>query len=171
MFDLKDLNSWRVLGSTPVKFKNAEPRKVRLEVLAEDEAKLYVKQANGPVYIGTFDGYDVVTFYANGPYELSAKGGPVKVRSPEFDGPNAVEVPDAVSFTRIVTRRQRNPELELITRKMQENMERRFAQLANDVQLRENARERQRQAEAASLAAAEDDDGDDGQEGESEADA
>ena len=149
MFRLKNLDRWRTIPTNGFSFKNAEPRTVRLEVLAEDAVYLYVAQGkDSPQFIGTFHGYDVVEFEVGGPWKLASSKGKVQVHTPELDGPTAVEIPDAVTFTKIVTRRQRNPELELMMSKMSQNMERRLAQVTNDLQLAAAADRRAAVAEA-----------------------
>lgn len=153
MFDLKDLDRWVPVTKTALKFTNPEPRKIRLEVLAESEAVLVVTQARKDHFIGRFDGYDVVQFSASGPFELRAESGKVKVWTSEFDAA-AVEIPEAVSFTRTHTRRQRNPELELMMKKVSDNMERRISQVVRDTSLAIAAERREREQERAAAEAA-----------------
>lgn len=128
MFDLKEPSRFRQVGKSPMKFGGPEPRKVRLEVLSEEPAKLYMKDKTGSHYIGTFEGYDVVQFNVAGPWELTGSGPGCKAFTTELDTV-AIEIPEAVSFTGIMTRRQRNPELELMMRKVTQTMERRIAQV------------------------------------------
>lgn len=141
MFDLKHLDRWSPVGATAVKFRNTDPRKVRLEVLSEGEAKLYVQEGKRKQFIGTFDGYDVVQFSVNGPWELTGTG-KVQFWCSELDGGGMVEIPDAVSFTRIMTRRVRNPELELMMHKVTQNVERRLEQVGRDFGLQREADKR-----------------------------
>ena len=91
-------------------------------------------------FIGHFRGYDVVVFNVPGPFELKASGA-CRIWTPEMDT-LAVEIPDAVSFTRMMQRRQRNPELELMMNKVQATMERRLAQVERDVTLRVSTEQR-----------------------------
>lgn len=136
MFDLKELSKWVTLTDSGIKFPETEPRKIRLEVLAENSVKLYVEDGKAKAaYIGTFEGYDVVQFNVMGEARLQADGPGCKIWSPEFRG-QSFELPDAVSFTRTMTRRQRNPEMEKLAHQMQLNMERRLAQVQKDVTLR-----------------------------------
>lgn len=135
MYDLKELARWVPVSDKGIKFPVKEPRKIRLEVLAENPAKLYVTDGKAkPVYIGSFEGYDVVQFNVAGDAKLQADGAGVMVWSGEFQD-QIIEIPEAVSFTRMMTRRQRNPELEQLQLRMQQNMERRLAQVQRDVTL------------------------------------
>lgn len=138
MFDLKNLDRWKRIGKgTAVPFNNKEPRKVRLEVLAEDVTVLRVGQGKGSaMFIGRFLGYDVVQFQVDGPWTLQADGGICYFWTPELEDFGAPEIPEAVSFTKIMNRRERNPELELLMKKVGDNMERRIAQVERDVNLR-----------------------------------
>lgn len=147
MFDLKELTRWVEVTDKGIKFPHDEPRKIRLEVLAEKEESLYVKDGKDePFYIGTFHGYDVVQFNVRGPCSIQATGAGVKVFTPEFQS-HVIEIPDAVSFTRMVERRVRNPELERIELKMRQNMEHRLRQVEKDVTLRVSQRMREENAE------------------------
>lgn len=137
MYDLKNLERW-IPVKAGLKFPNDEPRKVRLEVLSpEEDSLLYVTQAKGPKFcIGRFfRSYEVVQFAVNGAWSLTASGGNVLIWTPETVDAGIVKLPDAVSFTTIMTRRQRNPELELLMKKVGDNMERRIAQVQHDVSL------------------------------------
>lgn len=148
MFDLKELTRWVEVTDKGVRFPNEVPRKIRLEVLAEKEESLYIKDGKDkPFYIGTFHGYDVVQFNVQSDCSLQATGAGVKVFTTEFQS-EVIELPDAVSFTRLVQRRVRNPELEMIEHKMRQNMERRLRQVEKDVTLRVSQRMREENAKA-----------------------
>lgn len=142
MFDLKELDRFKVLGKTPMIFKNAHRRGVRLEVLAEEPANLFVHYGGKAFFIGGFDGYDVVQFQVPGVFSLTAKGGPVSVWTAEMDT-TAVEIPDKVSFTRIMTRRARNPELEAMMQVVQRTVDQRIAMVQRDATLQIAAERRQ----------------------------
>ena len=142
MYDLKELSRYVEVSDKGIVFPHSQPRKIRLEVLAENEADLYIKDGpEKPIYIGSFHGFDIVQFNVRGTATLQATGAGVRVWTTEFQDA-VIEIPDAVSFTRTMTRRQRNPELEAIQFKMQENMERRLRQVARDVTLQVSAKMR-----------------------------
>lgn len=142
MYDLKELSRYVELSDKGLKFPHSQPRKIRLEVLAESKQALYVKDGEEkPFYIGTFEGFDIVQFNVRGTATLQATGGGVRVWTTEFQDAT-IEIPDAISFTRTMTRRQRNPELEAIQFKMQQNMEARLRQVQRDVTLEVSAKMR-----------------------------
>lgn len=148
MYNLKDLDRWLPIGKTAYKFPNENRRYMRLEVLAEEPANLYVHYGRETHFIGGFEGYDVVQFEVPGVFTITAKGGQCKIWTPELESAGAIEIPEAVSFTKIMTRRTRNPELEAMMHKVQQNMERRIEQVERDVNLRvQNERRIQEQAD------------------------
>lgn len=147
MYDLKELTRYVEVTDKGIKFPHDEPRKIRLEVLSEKETDLFVKDGkDSPIYIGTFRGFDIVQFNVRGPTILQATGPGVRVYTPEFQS-EVIEIPEAISFTRTMTRRQRNPEVEAMGQMMQRNMERRLRQVERDVTLRVSQQMRETHAE------------------------
>lgn len=147
-YDLTDLAKWRyVPADAGLDFPTTDPRKVRLEVLAETaDTRLWVEPiAPGKRVrhcIGVFHGYDVVKFQIDGPFRLLANGAGCKIWTPETVSAGAREMPDAVSFTTMMTRRVRNPEMERMMHKMQQNVERRLRIAERDMELRYNPERR-----------------------------
>lgn len=141
MFKLGELDRWKPVGKAPIRFLTDQPRPVRIEVNAEDETKLFCSYGKERHFLGIFEGYDVVSFEVPGMFEISSNGGTCKIWTPEMDT-LAVEIPEAVSFTRAMNRAQRNPELELMMQKVTDTMERRIAQVTQDVTLRMSAERR-----------------------------
>lgn len=150
-YDLANLDKWKAIGSG-IRFPGTEPRNCRIEFLADEETKIFVKHDGHAHFLGLVRGYEVIRFAVTGPYEVhQAKGGGALLWTPELTTAGAVEIPDAVSFTKLMTRKQRNPEMELMMHTMQVNMERRLRQVARDMGLADAAR---RQAEERDRAAA-----------------
>lgn len=154
-YDLADLHKWRPIGGG-LRFPRPEPRNVRIEFLSDEDVKIFIRETvpgEGKPhehFIGVFRGYEVIRFAVRGPFEVhQGKGGACVIWTPEIETAGAVEIPEAVSFTRLITRKQRNPELELIMQKMQVNMERRLRQVARDMGLAENARRQEAERERA----------------------
>lgn len=109
-------------------------RSVRLRVNAPMPMALYINQAelDAPVLLAHVVGLDEIQFEVLGDYVVMADQGDCFFDT--LDGTKPfVESVDNESFTQIVERRVRNPELELIERRMQENMERRMALMAAEV--------------------------------------
>ncbi|AXH75493.1 MAG: hypothetical protein [Microviridae sp.] len=115
-----------------LKFGNTRPRKVRLEVNAPDSVALSVADADGVSYfLALVAGRDTVEFYSRGSFTLVADGACWVYTA---DGDDISAVVDApVSFTKIATRRSRNPELERIAFEMSRNMNRRLEQQADEL--------------------------------------
>ncbi len=105
-------------------------RLVRLRVNAPQRVALYLTLPDlvDPVFVATVQGLDEIQFYVDGDYKLSAIGGELWFDTLDGTRPD-VEPVEPDSFTSIVERRQRNPELELLERKMHENIERRMSYL------------------------------------------
>lgn len=138
MYDLADLTKWRRLSSDGIEFANDKPRKVRLELLAAEPTRLGViaaglPQFKGGMHIGTIFGYEVISFQIDGPFKLVADGEGCFVWTPELEGVIAHEIPDAITFTTMMNRRERNPHMELLMHKLNQNVERRMRQLEKDV--------------------------------------
>lgn len=145
-YDLGDLARWRLLDKKGIEFAREEPRKVRLELFGSGEALVSVEQGKRSFPLGLIDGYTVVSFWVPGRYRIWAEG-VCYGYTPEMET-LATEIPGAVTFTRIVERRQRNPELELMMSKMTANLERRIQQVTRDASLKgaADAREAVREA-------------------------
>lgn len=138
MYDLADLSKWRRLNSAGVEFPNDKPRKVRLELLAAEPTHVGVVAKGLPAFrngmhIGTIMGYEVISFQIDGPFKLIADTNSAFVWTPELEGVIAHEIPDAITFTTMMNRRERNPQMELMMHKLNQNVERRMRQLEKDV--------------------------------------
>lgn len=134
MYDLTDLTKWRPIGTAGIDFPTDKPRKVRLELLAADEVTVAVKFDKRSMPIGVFHGYEVISFQMQGPFTLTCDG-QCFVWTPELETTGAVEIPDAIPFTTMMNRRERNPQLELLMHKMNQNVERRMRKLEQDMVL------------------------------------
>lgn len=136
---LGSLSRWRpfmghavILGGTPHR-----ERQIRLHFNCESETAIY------RVFADTDDqqlitvvpaGNETVEFHAAGEVRFIAvpiSGTEVWYQTADIE-PTYIEVDDPAIFTRIAARRHRNPELEEIMYRMQENMERRFAMQAHE---------------------------------------
>lgn len=126
---IQDIKKWKVCeeGSAIV-FGASAPRRVRLDVNSHAEVRLTYADGNGElVPLALVKGRDVIEFQASGEFSIIVDGGPLWYYT--IDGQKlAIKKPDAVSFTRIIERRPRNPEVELMNYLMNQNMERRFEQ-------------------------------------------
>lgn len=136
---LMDLTKWRVLEEGQmIHFEKSTPRTVRIDVNAPDAIKVFAKETETPeqeIFVANVYGRDTLEFSVNGAFDLTAVGGEMWWYT--IDGQNlAMDAVDDRSFTRVVERRQRNPELEYMMQMMQLNMERRLAHVAQETELR-----------------------------------
>lgn len=123
-----DLGKWKCLQDGEfASFEGDRPRTVRIELNAPDPARVYInelKTDDPPILLCRVMGRDTVSFSVNGPFEIQVDA---EVWFYTADGMQvAVEKIDHESFTRIVERRVRNPELELMMYTARINMERRL---------------------------------------------
>lgn len=116
-----------------VEFPSTRPRRIRLEVNAPGDCTLYVVQPDGDlVFLALVRGRDTVEFVTDGKVGLMADGADCWIYTADGDDVSSV-IPDAQSFTRIMERRQRNPELERIAAEMRFNTERRLEKQADEL--------------------------------------
>lgn len=106
--------------------EESQPRVIRLEVNAEDKCKLYVEEDGVENFLALVEGRDEIQFSTEGVCHLSVSGGLVNIKTAEL-ADWSVEAVDDTTFTTIVERRMRNPELELMMHLQQQNMEKRLA--------------------------------------------
>lgn len=137
MKNLKDINKLVLAepASALVLVEGEFPREVRLEINAEEVVRLAVRSASNPNvmrFLTDVRGRDTVVFTADEPCEVwLTSDGQVWWWSVEFE--QASVISDAPTYTKIAERRQRNPELERVARKMQENADRRIAALMREM--------------------------------------
>lgn len=142
-----NLDKWRYLAQGEViRFTSDRPRTVRLEVNAEDKCKFFVAEgAEDPVFLAVVEGRDALEFSAQGEFDLLVTGGSAAIYTADGDDWSVAEV-DGATFTKIVERRMRNPELEYMMFVQNQNMEKRLAQQADELQRRFEASAAERDA-------------------------
>ena len=127
IFAIYDWQHLPVGSRATVKTDLRHQRTVRLKVNAPKPMALYLSQEDGEeMFLAHIVGLDEIEFHVQGDYTLLPLGGDVYFNTQDGSNP-AVDPIEPASFTQIVERRVRNPELELMERKMAENMERRMA--------------------------------------------
>ncbi|TIS45688.1 hypothetical protein [Mesorhizobium sp.] len=141
IINLKDLLRWAEMKPGEViKFNAGNPRKVRLQVNCRFQTAFYI------VHVDDLTGELAERFLATAPaglavIEFMTGGQPFRIGADASDAvlyytaemeATGIEVPDAESFTKIAHRRARNPELEQMMFLMNQNMERRLAQMDRD---------------------------------------
>ena len=137
MQKLANLDKWtRLSTKDSIRFSNTMPRTVRLQVNSPDVARLWVEphtdEGSGELqFLARVVGLDVIEFSAPGAFSLFAEGEDVFIYT--ADGADVSLVNEAPeSFTKIVERRRRNPELEYMMAIQNRNMEKRLAELAEE---------------------------------------
>lgn len=133
MIDLRDWNKFQRLESGALKLAGGRHRMVRLEVNTETDAAFTL---NG-VLLAVASGRDAIVFPvpAEGGTIRCTSEGDVFVFTKELEE-GAAEMVAAESFTKPAVRRERNPEVERIMRKMQENADRRARRAVADMEQR-----------------------------------
>lgn len=133
---LNELDRWLVLGPKQgISFDAAAARKVRLQLNSQAYSSLYIlsgkKEKQQERFLCAIPaGLSVVEWYTGTDafQVVSDTETEIFYQSSDLES-SAVENLDPEIFTKIAARRARNPELEAIQWAMQQNMERRFAQL------------------------------------------
>lgn len=147
---LNSLARWAYLDPKEAISFDGDPlreRLIRLQLNLEAVTSFYITDGErGTNFLCTMaEGVDVLEFYCAGKFSVFAEegSGVVHYQSADLE-PTFSEVVDPVIFTKIANRRHRNPELEEMMYRMQENMERRLEQQAHEF---DAALQRRRQEE------------------------
>lgn len=131
---LKNLDKWEhAVSGQAIRFPLDQSRRVTLDVNAPFDTRLYYtrpgKAKAEPVFLALVKGLDRVVFHIDHAFDLVGDAD-FSLYSSEFEETSFVS--DEETFTTIVERRQRNPELEYIAEVMERNMQKRLAQVAGD---------------------------------------
>lgn len=157
MQKMYNLSKWSKLEEGEIMtFSDTRQRTVRLEVNSGSEVQLFLGyEGQDMEFFALVKGRDVIEFSAEDAFSITADGGPVAIYTADGDDWSVAAV-DPLSFTRIVERRIRNPDMDRMMFEMQINMEKRFAQQNADFELRLNHERRlaRRDAERAKAEAA-----------------
>ena len=138
---LFNLSKWRVVSEGElIRYEREHPRTVRFEVNAPNLVRLdLIEDGRDPMFLARVIGRDVIEFSADASFEITVDGGDCYFYTVEGDD-WSVEPVDDRTFTKIVERRQRNPELEYMMAVQQQNMEKRLAAQADELERRFAAR-------------------------------
>lgn len=127
MQTIYNLDKWfRLNEGEKLAMRGGRARKVVLEVNSPAEAALYVAVAGvDPIFLALVKGRDKVEFYAPGQEEFHLMAEGCSVFLYTVDGIDISAVSDgSESFVRIIERKPRNRELELMQYEMRSNMQR-----------------------------------------------
>ena len=135
---LNSLDRWNVLEAGHAilfeNMSNGSERRIRLHLNLSRQTTFFVENEEGPRFLAVAGpGLETIEFGMAGRCAVIAEDGAGEVQYQTAEGePTFVEIVDPVIFTKIATRRPRNPELEEIMYRMQINMEHRLAQQAGE---------------------------------------
>ena len=137
---LHNLSKWRELkAGDGIEFVGERDRRVRIEFNTETATRLHLVHGDDDdtqvTFVTVVEGFDVVEFTAPGNCVLAATSdGEVWYFTNEGD----VEATDrqAVSFTKVMNRRARNPELERMMWKMEQNIAARMSVMEAELEAR-----------------------------------
>jgi hypothetical protein len=127
---IHNVSKWAALQPGDIlELRGLDRRRVRVEFNCPAPTRIDVVEGDKPTFLAIVQGYEVVEFTAGAEVHLVATSED-EVWYFTNDGDQiAVERPEAVSFTKIASRRARNPDLELMMFKMEQNISRRTAAL------------------------------------------
>lgn len=131
---LHNVDKWfEVAAGKAVNFGNTDPRKVRLDVNSAGPAVLWYSDGNGETFLlAQVQGRDVIEFFSTGAFSVTVEGGAVWMYT--IDGEDiSFVIPDAVKLTKLIERRARNPELELMQHMMNRNLETRLNAMRDEM--------------------------------------
>lgn len=141
---LNSVDRWHPAREKVLTFEGDGARRIRLHVNSPGLTLAWLVQAEGEVqFLARAEGYEIIEFHAEDTVKVNLDGNDVWWMCAEVE-PTFVEVIDPVIFTKIANRRHRNPELEEIMFRMEQNMQRRLEQQAGEI---EAAFERRRMEE------------------------
>lgn len=135
--------AWKQVTATmALNFQREDPapRVVQVRVNCPEKTRFDLLWKGGSTFVGVVEGFDVLEFVADNETVLqpSAMGpsGETEVWYLSTDGDDeSYSTPELTSFTKVVQRRARNPELDRMMSKMQENLMRRLNRQLRDQQL------------------------------------
>ena len=146
---LNSLSRWSALApEQAIVFAGSDvaERRVRIDFNLEAVTSFFIRVNDEERFLCTLpEGQETIEFNAAGTFHVYAEKGSGVVQYVSADlEPTFSEVVDPVIFTKIANRRHRNPELEEMMFRMNQNLERRLAQQADEF---EAALERRRMEE------------------------
>lgn len=120
---LHNLEKWsRLDEGKAANFDVANLRRVRIDFNAPFPVRLYVSDSEGvSTFLALVHGKDVVEFAIEGEFAITTEGGPVWMHTVEGED-FSFSIPDAETFTKLIERRARNPEVEMMKYAMEANM-------------------------------------------------
>lgn len=132
---LHNITKWtHVQNGGAMNFEDERERRIRLDVNAAGKASLFYVDGDGETtLLGLVEGRDVIEFQTHGgSFSIAVEDSDVWVFT--IDGENvSFSIPDAQTFTKLVERRTRNPETEMMQYMMQRNFEKMVEQQRDEL--------------------------------------
>lgn len=128
---IHNIGKWSALKPGQIlQLAGEHARKIRLEVNCVAPTRVDVIEGGKPTFLAVVQGYEVIEFVAGGEAHVAFTSDDETWYFTNDGDQIAAERPEAVSFTTIANRRARNPELERMMFKMEQNINRRLNHLA-----------------------------------------
>jgi len=143
MIKIGEIDRWLSLKpGTSLMLKGLDARTIRIDVNAIDKARLFLtdQETGEERFLATVIGNDRVEFVAAGNVCVTTPDTDVYVYTSELEEVH-MHFEGAEIYTRIAERIARNPELEYVLERQALNFERRFQQMATDIENQYAARE------------------------------
>lgn len=156
---IHDVKKWKhVAAGGAMNFSDVRERRVRLDVNSAGPATLYYVDGNGETtLLALVHGRDVVEFQSHGEtFAIAVEDNDIWAYTVDGDDVS-FRIDEAVTFTKLVERRARNPEVEMMAYLMRENFRRLQEGQVRELEQLLDRRERAAAAAAAKSAPASDD--------------
>jgi hypothetical protein len=138
--NLNSLDRWKVLpaGKAVLFDRPDAQRRARINFNCAAQTVLHVEDANGPRLLTSVPpGLSTVQFSVKGAFAIMTDKGSGEVHYQTADiEPTSHQAVDEKVFTKLATRRQRNPELEAIMHQLTLNQQRMFEQQREEYEFR-----------------------------------
>lgn len=131
MINLTEVSTYVLAkGNEGLLLEGAKRREVRLELNTAGPCQLRIQYNQNDIrFLANVHGRETITFIADGNVVVYPDSeDEVWWWTPEMEKTSVV-IPDAETFTKLAERRQRNPELERVAKKMAENADRRMSMM------------------------------------------
>lgn len=126
---LRNVTKWKLLSAGGVlSLPKDEPRLIRLEVNCVGDTRIDVISGDAVIFLWAGQGLETIEFAVPGPCEVVFTSEAEVFYATDDSGEAGVSDMEETPFTTIMSRRVRNPQMELMMFKMQQNIERRLDQ-------------------------------------------
>lgn len=141
------ISKWSFLAAAhAVEFTSTKHRRVRVEVNSPEPTRLYLINDDGETFfLARVLGLDVIEFEVNGAFQLLTEDSGINWWSADNTSTHTA-IPEAEAFVKLHEAREKNYEVLLMERVMQQNIERRMRHIHEELERKYEQREAQRLA-------------------------